>query len=56
MEIKEIWNIILEYGIATEDELILVTGLIGYNEDTLNDIIYFRTGYRDIQQFLEYHQ
>ena len=48
MTISETWDTIVEYGIATEDELSLVTAIDGYNEDTLNNVIYVRTGYRNI--------
>lgn len=51
--INELWETIIEYGIATEEELQLVTCINGYNEETLNDIIYVRTGYRNIEQFIE---
>lgn len=50
---NDIWNSIVEYGIATDEELQLVTCINGYNEETLNDVIYVRTGYHDIEQFLE---
>jgi hypothetical protein len=45
-----IWDYLIDYSIATEEELRLVTCINGYNEDTLNDIIYARTGYRSIEQ------
>ena len=48
-----IWEKIVEYGIATEDELQLVTDIVGYNLEALNDIIYARTGYRDLEQYEE---
>ena len=48
-----IWDMIIAYGIATEEELQLVTSINGYNEESLNDVLYVRTGCRDIQQFLE---
>lgn len=48
--IEDVWNRIIELEIATEDELTLVTSINGYNIDSLNDIIYVRTGYRDIEQ------
>ena len=51
--INNIWDSIIEYGIATDEELQLVTCINGYNEETLNDVIYVRTGYHDIEQFLE---
>lgn len=53
MNINEIWTLIEAYGIATEDELQLVTAINGYNEEALNDIIYCRTGYRNIEAFEE---
>ena len=39
--------------IATEEELSLVTAIDGYNEDTLNNVIYVRTGYNDIYQLID---
>lgn len=36
--------------IATEEEIRLVTQINGYNEETMNDIIFARTGYRDYEQ------
>ena len=57
MDISTMWDIIVhEYGIATEEELSLVTAIDGYNEDTLNNVIYVRTGYNDIYQLLEEEQ
>ena len=53
MDLNELWNTIIGYEIANDDELRLVTDINGYNEETLNDVIYARTGYRDIEQFLE---
>ena len=53
MNTSTIWDAIIEYGIATEEELELVTAINGYNSDTLDDVIYVRTGYRNIEQLLE---
>ena len=53
MNTGTIWDAIIEYGIATEKELELVTAIDGYNEDALNNVIYVRTGYNDIEQLLE---
>ena len=44
---------IIELGIATEEEVDLVCNINGYSIDTLNDIIFAKTGYRDIEQYLE---
>lgn len=53
MDISTIWDTIIEHGIATEEELELVTAINGYHDDALNDVIYVRTGYRGIEQLLE---
>lgn len=52
--IDQLYNEIIDNGIATESELNLVTDINGYNEETLNNVIYARTGYHDIEQFLRY--
>lgn len=52
-EVQELWDLMVEYHIAKEDELKLVTGIIGYNKDVLNEIIHYRTGYDDIDTYLE---
>ena len=49
----EIWDYIVETGIATEDELRLITSINGTNEDSLNDVLYSRTGYRSLEQLIE---
>lgn len=46
----EIWDKIIEYGIASEETLQVVTSINGYSVETLNDIIYAQTGYRDMKQ------
>ncbi len=50
---EKIWDYLLEDGIATEAELSLVTSINGYNEESLNSILYARTGYKDIEQITE---
>ena len=50
---NELWDQILEYEIATEDELRLVTNINGFSVETMNDVIYAKTGLRDIEQFLD---
>jgi hypothetical protein len=46
-EISKMWDWLLDMGIATEEELQLVTDINGYSLETLNDVLYARTGYRD---------
>ena len=50
---EETWDFILEYEIASEEELQLVTNINGYNLETLNDIIEVRSGYEDMEQYIE---
>ena len=51
--IEQVWDLLYQYDIATENELRLVTTINGYNIDSLNDILYARTGLRDIKQLLD---
>lgn len=52
-EYNELWNLIIDINIATEDELNLISYINGWNIETLNDVLYVRTGYRDLKQFKE---
>ena len=40
----------IDEGLATEEELQLVTDVAGYSEQTLMDVLYCRTGYRNFEQ------
>ena len=44
-DIFSYWDRIVELGIATNDELLLVTDINGVSIKTLNDVIWARTGY-----------
>lgn len=48
--IEDVWGLLVDMEIATDEELQLVTSINGYNIDTLNDVIYVRTGYHDMEQ------
>lgn len=52
-KIARVWDLIANYDIATEEELQLVTDINGYSIETLNDVIYARTGYHNIDQVIE---
>lgn len=52
-EVEQLWDLLKEYHIATEDELQLVTKIFGYNVEILNKILHERTGYDDIDTYLE---
>ena len=49
----ELWDAMVELGIATDEEIGLVTALMSRNIKTLELILYTRTGYRSLSQFLE---
>ena len=52
-KINETWDYLLEMGIATEAELELITNINGYKLVSLNDVIYARVGYRNLEQLKE---
>lgn len=48
------WETLVDLGIATDEELSLVTSLCGNTIETLNDVLYIRTGYRCMEQLGNY--
>jgi len=55
LDLEEMDDILKEYGIANEAEIKLVCNINGYNEHTLLNILYARTGLNSFQQlFKEY--
>ena len=55
MRLEEYYNYLIDTDIVSEDSLRLITRINGYNEQTLDDVLYCTTGYRDIEQYLEYN-
>jgi len=53
MTITEMYDTIVEQGIATFSEIELVTNINGYNKQTLNDIVYAKLGMQTLEQYLE---
>ena len=47
---EELYDYLMDYEIATEDEICLVCSINGTNLDSLESILYSRTGYRDLEQ------
>lgn len=47
------WEELVEFGIATNEEIELVTSINGYTVETLDDILYTRTGNRSWEQFCQ---
>lgn len=50
MNKAELWDRLVEDGIATEEELQLVTSINGYTEEAMYDVLFARTGYRNFEQ------
>ena len=50
LSLARIFYLIVRHEIATEEELNLIIAMNGYSLETLNAVIYERTGYRDIEQ------
>jgi hypothetical protein len=53
MDTTETYEYLVDNGIATDDEIILVTNINGYNLESLNAILFVRTGWRYLEQALE---
>ena len=49
LSINEMWGTLLEMGVS-EQTLQVVTNINGYNEQSMKDILYVVTGYRDFDQ------
>jgi hypothetical protein len=47
MDIEAAWDYLLDHAIATEAELQLVTNGWGYSLDTLETVLYVRTGHNE---------
>lgn len=54
MKLEEYYNYLIDYEIVSEETLDTITSINGYNEETLNDVLYCKSGYHDIEQYLEY--
>ena len=52
-EVNELWEELIERGIATEEQLQLITNINGYSIQTLEDVLFCQTGYRTLDQMDE---
>ena len=52
-EISKIEEFIIQNQIASEEAVRLVTDISGRSLNTLNDVLFVKTGYRSIQQIYE---
>ena len=49
-EIATYWDFLTENDIATDNEIRLVTEINGLTLEAMTDILYVRTGYRNLEQ------
>ena len=49
---NKIYDFIVNNELATNEEISLVTNINGYNAETLNNIVWCRSGYHDPEQCL----
>ena len=53
-EVNELYDVLVDEGYFTDEELRLLTNINGNSIETLNDAIFSRYGYRDYEQMLGY--
>lgn len=53
MNLEEYYNYLIDTIGVSEELVNCVTDLMGYNEEILDDILYWKTSYRNIKQYLE---
>ena len=54
MSLEDYSNYLINNIGVNEETIKCITGINGYNEETLDNILYYYTGYRDLEQYLEY--
>ena len=52
-KVMRYWDFMVDEGIATNEEIGLAIALCGKNLYTMQSILFVRTGYRDLDQYIE---
>lgn len=52
-ETEMYWDTMVKLGIATNEELGLAVALCGTTKETMQRVLYIRTGYRTLEQMTE---
>lgn len=55
MDKLKAWDFLVDNEIATDNELELVTAIAGFTLDTLCEVLDFKVGFRDFNQYKDYH-
>ena len=53
MSLEDYNNYLINNLGISEEVINCITSINGYNEDTLDNVLYYYTGYRDLEQYLE---
>ena len=53
---EQIWDTLIEHGLASDETLTLITKLNGWSVDTMESVLYALTGYHDLDQYTEYNE
>ena len=53
MSLEDYNNYLINNLGISEEVINCITSINGYNEETLDSILYYYTGYRDLEQYLE---
>lgn len=54
MNLEQYYSYLIDYELVSGETLEIITSINGYTEETLDDVLYCVSGYRDIEQYLEY--
>ena len=54
MSLEDYNNYLINNLGISEEVIDCITSINGYNEETLDNILYYYTGYRDLKQYTEY--
>lgn len=53
MSVEEMWDYLLEVIGVSEETLVIITAIYGYNEEVMENVLYAVTGYRSFDQLEE---
>lgn len=53
MSLEERYDTLLELGVCSQETLSVVCAINGYNEQSLNNIVYAVTGYQTLEQYID---
>lgn len=55
-ELDYLWDLFIDYGICSEETLLILSKINGYNAKLFKDILYVTTGLRSIEQLVEEYE